>query len=64
MKSKQYEEVGKGFIAFGNLVGGLSIVNTFFGNNNYNMTNTAIIIIYIFIVSYTAGIILIGKVKE
>ena len=60
MKSKQYEEVGKGFINLANIIGGLSIINGIFG---IKQTSPAIIplVAYIVIGLYFSGTILVGK---
>jgi len=62
MKKETFKEFGKGLIAFGNLVGGLSIVNGFFGiNHNLPFTQIAIIIFYSVFTLYLSGLIFINK---
>ena len=65
IKKETLKEIGKGFIAFGNLVGGLSIVNSFFGvSQNAPLGIIVFIIFYITISSYITGAILINKGVE
>ena len=62
MKKETFKELGKGLIAFGNLVGGLSIVNGLFGiNHNLPFTQIAVIIFYTILTLYLAGLIFINK---
>ncbi len=62
MKKETLKELGKSFFAIANLIGGLSVINGFFGKNiNLPQPLLSIIIIYIFITFYIAGIILINK---
>ena len=56
------KEVGKAFFNFGNLVGGLSIINSFFGKvNNMPYQFIFIIVLYLILGSYLIGIVLINK---
>jgi len=62
MKKETLKEIGKGFINFGNLVGGLSIINSLFGlNHNLSTGITIYIVIYVTISLYIAGMHLIDK---
>jgi len=62
MKRETSKEVGKGFIAFGNLIGGLSIVNGLFGaNHNLPAVVTIGVVIYSVLMLYATGIRLIDK---
>ena len=62
MKQKQYEELGKGLINLGNLVGGFSIINGLFGNNhNLEVGVSVFLIMYIVFGAYISGILIIGK---
>jgi hypothetical protein len=62
MKKETLKELGKSFFAFGNLVGGLSIVNGFFGKStNVPPLLISIIVIYLVIGTYIAGIKLLNK---
>ncbi len=65
MKKETLKEFGKGLIAFGNLVGGLSVVNGLFGNN-HNLPSILIagIIIYSVLVLYIAGLRFINEGAE
>jgi hypothetical protein len=62
MKRETLKEVGKGLITFGNSVGALSIINGLF-NNNQNLPAVFItmIVIYLIVGSYIAGIIFLEK---
>jgi len=61
MKRETLKEVGKGLIAFGNLVGGLSIVNGLFGlNHNLPTTSTTVVAVYSVLMLYLVGIKLIN----
>ena len=65
MNSKQYEELGKGFINLANLIGGLSFINGMFGNgHNLPIGVMIFLLVYIFTALYLAGIILIGMRKK
>jgi len=62
MKSKTFEEFGKGLIGFANLIGGFSVINSLFGNNhNLPVGVTFFVVLYITIGSYVAGLKLIDK---
>ncbi len=62
MKKETSKEVGKGLIAFGNLIGGLSIVNGLFGaNHNLPAIVTIGVVIYSVSMLYITGIKLINK---
>jgi len=62
MKKETLKELGKAFFAIANLIGGLSIINGLFGkNSNIPQPLLSIIIFYIFISFYIAGIILLNK---
>jgi hypothetical protein len=62
MKNETLQEIGKGLIAFSNLVGGFSIINSFFGmQQNAPAGVTAFVILYIVVAGYIAGAILINK---
>ena len=62
MKQKQYEELGKGLINLGNLVGGFSIINGLFGkNHNLELGISVFLIMYIVFGAYISGILIIGK---
>jgi hypothetical protein len=62
MKKETLKEIGKGLIAFSNLIGGFSIINSFFGvTHNAPVGVTAFIVFYIVIAGYTTGAILINK---
>lgn len=62
MKKETLKELGKGFIGFSNLVGGLSIVNALFGAaQNLPSWAIAILVTYIISVGYIVGTILIQK---
>ena len=62
MNNETLKEFGKGLIAFGNLIGGLSIVNGLFGDN-HNLTtfSTVAIVIYSVFALYVAGLKLINE---
>jgi hypothetical protein len=55
--SKAKEEIGKGFIALGNIVGGLSLINSVF--NKIAGSFEILAIAYIFIACYAAGYFII-----
>jgi len=62
MKSKTFEEFGKGLIGFANLIGGFSVINSLFGNNhNLPVGVTFFIVLYVTIGCYVAGLKLIDK---
>jgi len=62
MKQKQYEELGKGLINLGNLVGGLSIINGLFGKtHNLEVGVSVFLIMYSVLIFYVAGIVIVGK---
>ncbi len=62
MKKETSKEFGKGLVAFGNLIGGLSIVNGLFGaNHNLPAVATIGIVIYSVTMLYITGIRLIDK---
>ena len=62
MKKETLKEVGKGLIAFGNLIGGLSIVNGLFGvNHNLHPIVTVGVVVYSVSMLYITGIRLINK---
>jgi hypothetical protein len=62
MKKETLKEIGKGAINLANLIGGLSVVNGFFGKEpTLPKEFIAIIILYIFVILYSAGIIFINK---
>jgi len=62
MKKETLKETGKGLIAFGNLIGGFSIINSLFGaQHNLPTGITAYLVIYITISFYIAGINFIEK---
>jgi hypothetical protein len=62
LKKETLKEIGKGFIAFANLIGGLSLINGLFGVNS-NLPNTLIagIVIYSVIILYITGIKFINE---
>jgi len=65
MKSKTFEEFGKGLLGFANLIGGFSLINTLFGNNhNLPIGITFFVVLYITVGSYIAGLKLIDKGEE
>lgn len=65
MKKETFKEFGKGLIAFGNFIGGFSIVNGFFGtNHNLPIILIAGITIYAVMFLYIAGLIFINKGAE
>ncbi len=51
--SKAKEELGKGFIALGNIVGGLSLINSVF--NKAAGSYEILAMVYIFVACYGAG---------
>lgn len=56
------KEIGKGFIGFANLVGGLSIINSLFVK-----TPTAIdifLVLYVFVGAYISGYLIIKGAKN
>ena len=62
MKKETSKEIGKGLIGFGNLVGGLSIINGLFGStHNAPVGVTVFIIAYTVLTVYLSGAILIDK---
>ena len=62
MKRETLKELGKGLIAFSNLIGGFSIINSFFGiTHNVPVGITVFVIGYIVIAGYVTGAILINK---
>ncbi len=62
MKQETSKELGKGFIAFGNLIGGFSIINSLFGANHNLPTGITIFLVgYIAVGSYITGATLINK---
>ena len=62
MKKETSKEIGKGFIALGNLVCGFSIINGFFGMNHYLPVGMITgIAIYALISLYVAGAFYINK---
>ena len=62
MKKETLKELGKGLIAFGNLIGGFSIINSFFGStHNISAGITTFLVFYIVLASYSTGAILINK---
>jgi len=65
MKKETLKEIGKGLINFANIVGGLSVINGFFGMT-HNIPQGVItgIVIYFVIVLYIAGATLINKGSE
>lgn len=65
MKKETLKEIGKGLINFANIVGGLSIINGFFGQG-HNIPQGLItgIVIYFVFVLYIAGAVLINKGAE
>jgi len=63
MKSKQYEELGKGLINLANIIGGLSVINGIFGVNHINPSIIPLIA-YIVIGLYFSGTTLIGEGEE
>ena len=64
MTNKQYEELGKGFINLANLVGGLSIINGFFGKPNIPSEVIILLVGYIFVTLYISGLIFIKLSEE
>ena len=65
MKGKTSEEFGKGLINFANLIGGLSLMNSFFGATyNVPIEIISVIIIYSVILLYITGLIFINKGSE
>ncbi len=65
MKRETLKEIGKGLFNFANLVGGLSIINGFFGQS-HNLPQGLItgIVIYFVFALYIAGATLINKGAE
>jgi len=62
MKKETLKELGKGLLAFSNLIGGFSIINSFFGiTHNSPIGITVFVIGYIVIAGYATGAILINK---
>ncbi|MEA1916076.1 MAG: hypothetical protein U9N42_00950 [Campylobacterota bacterium] len=62
MKKETLKELGKGLIAFSNLIGGFSIINSFFGiTHNVSVGITTFVIFYIVVAGYATGAILINK---
>ena len=63
MKKETLKEVGKGFITFGNSVGALSVVYGLFNKQESNLSPVVItaIVIYIVVMAYVGGIVLIEK---
>ena len=62
LEKETLKEIGKAFFNFGNLVGGLSIVNSFFGKvANLPYQLIFIIVLYIIFGSYLIGTILLNK---
>jgi len=62
MKKETLKELGKGLIAFSNLIGGFSIINSFFGiTHNVPIGITVFVVGYIVIAGYITGAILINK---
>ena len=65
MQKETLKELGKGLIAFSNLIGGFSIINSFFGiTHNAPIGITVFIIGYIVVAGYVTGAILINKGSE
>ena len=62
MKKETLKEIGKAFFGIGNLVGGLSIINGFFGKTtNIPQPFVTIIAMYIVIIFYVGAILLVNK---
>ena len=63
MKKETLKELGKASFALGNLITGMSVINGLFGLKQISLPQpiTAVIIVYIFVLTYGAGIILINK---
>jgi len=63
VKKETLKELGKASFGLGNIVTGLSIVNGLFGSKVAILSQplTSIIVAYIFVVTYGAGIILLNK---
>jgi hypothetical protein len=62
MKKETLKEIGKGLIAFSNLIGGFSIINSLFGvTHNVPVGVTAFLVIYTVVAGYVTGAILINK---
>jgi Na+/phosphate symporter len=63
MKKETLKELGKASFGLGNMVTGLSIINGLFGTHPtaFSQPLTSIIVAYIFIITYGAGIILLEK---
>ena len=62
MKRETLKEIGKGLIAFSNLIGGFSIINSLFGiSHNVPTGITVFIVFYIVAAGYVTGAILINK---
>ena len=65
MTNKQFEELGKGSINLGNLIGGFSIINGIFGTHLNIPKEVAVFLLpYIFMSLYIAGILLIGLSED
>jgi len=63
MKKETLKELGKASFALGNLITGMSVINGLFSLKQVSLPQpfTAIIVIYIFVLTYGAGIILLNK---
>ena len=62
MKKETLKELGKGLIALSNLIGGFSIINSFFGvAHNAPIGITAFTVFYLVVAGYITGAILINK---
>lgn len=65
MKKETLKEFGKGLIAFGNLVGGFSVINGMFGvAHNLPQGMIAGVAIYVAIMAYVVGLTIINKGAE
>lgn len=62
MEKETLKEVGKGFINIGNLIGGLSVVNSLFGmTHNLPMGVSVFLVGYTVIGFYVSGALLINR---
>ncbi len=60
--SKAKEEIGKGFIALGNIIGGLSLINSVF--NKVAGSYEILAIAYIFLACYATGYLIIKEATD
>ncbi|GEM_PF-6798913 len=62
MEKETLKEIGKGFIALGNLIGGLSVINSLFGvAHNLPTGLTVFLVGYATVGFYISGALVINK---